>query len=171
MRHAKKRIQNLAAASTALGLLLFFNNCDGGFEARSDSALSSSSSCKLSTNTTLMVMNFNPNTDCNIASDISCEVRSFLPNVHNDQAQSEACLNTSEYGEVCLDLSTTTYDTSAADGTAEDFLPGGTYNYTEYNCYNKKFLHDNQPIFQSSESSLAEALTRLHIACKSGGDS
>jgi hypothetical protein len=151
-----------------LPFIVLYNNC-GGFKKIDTQKVLGSSTCQISAKVSLKLAQFSIN-ECDKLSDIVCEKRLFNPEVLSGDYLVKECISSSTLGEHCFDLMVRQYDTSQADGEPEEFALGGSYNYQEINCYNKKWTHNNVAIFTSSAQSSVAAVEQLYKKCIEGGN-
>ena len=149
-------------------LLLLYTNCDS-FKS-SESSQASLNNCKPTASLALKAMAFDPQTDCNNTELIHCERRHFRPDVISGEQTGEDCLSDTPYGNLCVSVVDRNYNTSGAEGEPQEFEEGGSYNYSEVNCYMVRFSQSGIPIFQSSTDSLESSLIALHKQCEQGGE-
>lgn len=150
-----------------LPVVLVYNNC-GGYQKNESGKTNTSTTCKVGPSAVLKLQGFNAATDCQGLIDIRCEARIFNPEIADGILEKEECLE--DDPSSCLTVTHRSYNTAAAGGEVGDYLPGGSYNYQEYNCYDPKFNHNGHPIIQSSASSLNEAVEKLQNHCLALGD-
>lgn len=167
-RGTMKRYFNFYHYLMIIPALILYSNCDG-YKSTEDSA-GSLSSCTNTASLSLKLLKFDADADCNNTSLVQCDRRVFSPSQDNDQDQAEECLSDSPFGAVCIRLNEHFFNTSQASGETVDFEPGGSYNYQEYNCYMKRYSHNQKPIFQSSEPTLNGSLVALKEQCLQGGE-
>ena len=149
-----------------LPVLVLYGNC-GSYEGSTGDTLGSQS-CMNSAQHSRKLLNFDAETDCENAELISCDSRRFSPDTRNLEFEQDICDRSESFGDHCLTVKFRHYDTSSAEGAGEDFEPGGEYNYQEFNCYMKKYTHNDQAIFQSSAPTLRESLDQLYANCLKG---
>lgn len=150
-----------------LPALVLYTSCDG---YRSNTIKISSQSCSNSAQLSLKLLKFDPNIDCDQTQKLVCEHRNFRPEIVDQVYQTEECLATSEFGELCLSVTNLDFNTESASDDPTQFEEGAAYNYEEYNCYYQGLSHNEKPIFSSTDSTLHGSLNRLYSACRQGGD-
>ncbi len=160
-------LRKLALVIWVVPALVLYNNCDG-FSIQSESSLSLGRTCEPPVQESLKVMNFSQDEDCQVFADISCDARVFSPNTQDGEDTLSLCFESQAFGARCLDVKHLFFDTSRALGEPEDFAPGGAYNYAEFNCYNRRLLHQDRAIFHSSADTLEKAIDALYAKCHRG---
>lgn len=146
---------------------MLYTNCDG---YKSSSETLRSLACTNSASHSLKLLLFDAESDCHNHELIQCDQRIFSPEVDTGTMESQSCIQHSELGEVCLNLTERSFNTAGASDDDSEYLAGGPYNYQEFNCYYKKFSHNQSPIFSSSEDSLEKSIDKLYTNCKAGGN-
>jgi len=104
---------------------------------------------------------------CESARNYSCTRAVFSPEVQDGRSVTQECAEAGSLGTPCLDVDSQEFDTRSAIAAASlDPNAPGTYNHTEYTCFNTALKADQAyPASGLQYASLGDALQAAHKRC------
>lgn len=104
---------------------------------------------------------------CETSRYYACSRAVFSPDVQDGRSVSQECAEGGSLGTSCIDVDSQEFDTRAAIAAASlDPTAPGTYNHTEYTCYNTALKADQAfPASGLQHASLTDALQAAHKRC------
>lgn len=110
---------------------------------------------------------------CTAEENIGCDLRVYGPKAGKGQAMHRQCttLSRGNTSQTCVNLVKWQFNTSALQGSEDPqhFQPGGSLNYQEYVCYNRKLQKDHKTLIQSRGASFDKAIAELVALCAQVG--
>ncbi|MCB0420369.1 MAG: hypothetical protein KDD61_05205 [Bdellovibrionales bacterium] len=153
----------LTFAAIFLPITLLFQNCQS-FQTEDIRALSSQCMEKLREKS--LSHTFWKKEICTEMENYHCNVSQFSPNLKNQELTQKECL-VFEDKETCYTLKALVFDTSHLKGSesAEYFLPGASFNRSEYTCIHTDLNIGSTPLIQAESDTLKEALAIAQQFC------
>jgi hypothetical protein len=145
-----------------LGMMVPFQNC-AKFSTKGSSDLSAQCTAKVRAAAPSLHL-LAADVGCGDFNSYTCDQRVFSPDLPDLTEQTKACLGS---GSVCVDVVLHQFNTTVAQASApaSEFLPGGSYNHEEDNCY-QSTTSQGVALFVGSADNMEEALSKAMAACE-----
>ena len=160
-----KRRQKWVWGVFAIGLVVSFQNCGKGFQAKVTNSLSAQCMAKIKKDAASFKLS-SADLNCSDFNNYVCERRIFAPEITDLSHSLKECL---PGDQICVDVDVREFNTSPARKLAgvnpESFLPGGEYNREEVHCFHR-MVYRGVSLFEGSGDSLEESLAHSMSACE-----